>query len=54
MLFDADTGGKTEHFSYSQKFRKTGVSAVVIEDKTGLKNSLFGTDVKQTQDMKFL
>ena len=28
-----------------------GVSAVIIEDKTGLKkNSLFGTEVEQTQD----
>ena len=52
MLFDADTGGKTEHFEFTvRSLERTGVSAVVIEDKTGLKkNSLFGTDVKQTQD----
>ena len=52
MIFDADTGGKTEHFGFSVKsLERLGVSAVVIEDKTGLKkNSLFGNDVKQTQD----
>ncbi len=52
MIFDADTGGKTEHFEFTVKsLERTGVSAVVIEDKTGLKkNSLFGNDVPQTQD----
>jgi len=52
MIFDADTGGKTEHFEFTVKsLERTGVSAVVIEDKTRLKkNSLFGNDVKQTQD----
>jgi len=52
MIFDADTGGKTEHFEFTVKsLERTGVSAVVIEDKTGLKkNSLFGNDVSQTQD----
>ena len=52
MIFDADTGGKIEHFGFSVKsLERLGVSAVVIEDKTGLKkNSLFGNDVKQTQD----
>ena len=52
MIFDADTGGKTEHFEFTVKsLDRVGVSAVVIEDKTGLKkNSLFGNDVKQTQD----
>ena len=52
MIFDADTGGKIEHFEYTVKsLERTGVSAVVIEDKTGLKkNSLFGNDVQQTQD----
>jgi phosphoenolpyruvate phosphomutase len=52
MVFDADTGGKTEHFEFTVKsLERTGVSAVVIEDKTGLKkNSLFGNDVSQTQD----
>ena len=52
MIFDADTGGKPEHFEFTVKsLERIGVSAVVIEDKTGLKkNSLFGNDVKQTQD----
>ena len=52
MISDADTGGKIEHFEFTVKsLERTGVSAVVIEDKTGLKkNSLFGNDVSQTQD----
>lgn len=52
MVFDADTGGKTEHFEFTvRSLERIGVSAVVIEDKTGLKkNSLFGKDVDQTQD----
>lgn len=52
MIFDADTGGKIEHFSFTVKsLERLGISAVVIEDKVGLKkNSLFGTDVSQTQD----
>lgn len=52
IIFDGDTGGLTEHFVYTvRSLERMGVSAVIIEDKTGLKkNSLFGTDVKQTQD----
>ena len=52
IIFDGDTGGLTEHFVYTVKsLERMGVSMVIIEDKTGLKkNSLFGTDVKQTQD----
>lgn len=52
IILDADTGGKIEHFSFTIKsLERIGVSAVIIEDKTGLKkNSLFGTEVKQTQD----
>ena len=52
MIFDADTGGKTEHFEFAvRSLERLGVSAVVIEDKIGLKkNSLLGNDVKQTQD----
>ena len=52
MIFDGDTGGKIEHFEFTVKsLERTGVSAIVIEDKTGLKkNSLFGNDVRQTQD----
>lgn len=52
IIFDGDTGGLTEHFVYTVKsLERMGVSAVIIEDKTGLKkNSLFGTEVAQTQD----
>lgn len=52
IIFDGDTGGLTEHFVYLVRtLERMGVSAVIIEDKTGLKkNSLFGTDVVQTQD----
>ena len=51
IIFDGDTGGLTEHFVYTvRSLEKLGVSAVIIEDKKGLKkNSLFGTEVKQTQ-----
>ncbi len=52
IIFDGDTGGKTEHFIYTVRtLERLGVSMVIIEDKTGLKkNSLFGNDVIQTQD----
>ena len=52
IIFDGDTGGLTEHFVYNvRSLERMGVSAVIIEDKTGLKkNSLFGTEIKQTQD----
>lgn len=52
IIFDGDTGGITEHFVYMVRtLERMGVSAVIIEDKTGLKkNSLFGTEVEQTQD----
>ncbi len=54
MIVDADSGGLTEHFVFTvRKLERLGVSAVIIEDKVGPKrNSLFGTDVKQTQDTK--
>ncbi len=52
IIFDGDTGGLIEHFVYTVRtLERMGVSAVIIEDKTGLKrNSLFGTEVSQTQD----
>ncbi len=52
IILDGDTGGLTEHFVYNVRtLERLGVSAVIIEDKTGLKkNSLFGTEVEQTQD----
>lgn len=52
IILDGDTGGLIEHFVYNVRtLERMGVSAVIIEDKTGLKkNSLFGTEVEQTQD----
>lgn len=52
IIFDGDTGGLAEHFVYTvRSLERMGVSMVIIEDKVGLKkNSLFGTDVPQTQD----
>ena len=52
IIFDGDTGGLIEHFVYTiRSLERMGVSAIIIEDKTGLKkNSLFGTEVAQTQD----
>jgi len=51
IIYDGDTGGKAEHFVFTVKtLERMGISAVIIEDKVGLKkNSLFGTDVPQTQ-----
>ena len=51
IIFDGDTGGLPEHFVYTvRSLERMGVSMVIIEDKTGLKrNSLFGTEVKQSQ-----
>ena len=53
VIFDGDTGGVIEHFVYTvRSLERLGVSAVIIEDKIGLKkNSLFGTEVEQTQDL---
>ena len=52
IVYDADTGGKTEHFVFTVRtLERLGVSALIIEDKTGLKkNSLFGNEVFQQQD----
>ena len=52
IVYDGDTGGIPEHFVFTVKtLERLGVSAVIIEDKVGLKkNSLFGTEVKQNQD----
>ncbi len=52
IILDGDTGGLVEHLVYNVRtLERMGVSAVIIEDKTGLKkNSLFGTEVEQTQD----
>lgn len=52
MIFDGDTGGKPEHLEFTVKsLERLGVSAIIIEDKVGLKkNSLFGNEVNQNQD----
>lgn len=52
VIFDGDTGGKIEHFGFTVRtLERLGISAVIIEDKVGLKqNSLFGTDAVQLQD----
>lgn len=52
IIFDGDTGGRPEHFGFTvRSLERLGVSAVIIEDKAGLKkNSLLGTDVAQTQE----
>jgi phosphoenolpyruvate mutase len=51
MIYDGDTGGRPEHFVFAVRtLERLGVSAIIIEDKIGLKkNSLFGTQVKQEQ-----
>jgi len=51
IIYDGDTGGKPEHFQFTvRSLERLGISAIIIEDKTGLKkNSLLGTDVDQTQ-----
>lgn len=52
IILDGDTGGLIEHFTYNVRtLERMGISAIIIEDKVGLKkNSLFGTEVEQTQD----
>ena len=52
LIFDADTGGSIEHFPAKiNSLERLGVSAIIVEDKTGpKKNSLYGTSVKQFQD----
>jgi phosphoenolpyruvate phosphomutase / 2-hydroxyethylphosphonate cytidylyltransferase len=52
IIIDGDSGGEIEHFKGTVKtLERLGVSAVIIEDKIGLKkNSMFGTDAKQQQD----
>ncbi len=51
MLFDGDTGGLPEHFTFMVRtLERLGCAGVVIEDKEGLKrNSLLGTGAGQVQ-----
>ncbi|MCK9484190.1 MAG: phosphoenolpyruvate mutase [Candidatus Marinimicrobia bacterium] len=53
IIVDGDTGGIPELFVYTvRSLERLGISAIIIEDKIGLKkNSLFGTDVEQQQDL---
>tara|TARA_B100001093_G_scaffold514553_1_gene588827 strand:+ start:831 stop:2135 length:1305 start_codon:yes stop_codon:yes gene_type:complete len=52
LIYDADTGGKNEHLAFTVKnLERVGVSAAIIEDKSGLKrNSLFGNETEQQQE----
>lgn len=53
IIFDGDTGGQIEHFTFNVRtLERLGVSAVIIEDKTGLKkNSLFDSgEAEHEQD----
>jgi phosphoenolpyruvate phosphomutase / 2-hydroxyethylphosphonate cytidylyltransferase len=54
LIFDGDTGGHKEHFAYTVKtLERIGVSAIVIEDKKGLKhNSLHTVTSQHTQEDK--
>ena len=52
VIFDADNGGRIEHLPYLIRgLERAGVSAIVIEDKIGLKkNSLFKNQTGVKQD----
>ena len=52
IIFDGDNGGRLEHLIYLVKnLEKIGVSALVLEDKKGLKiNSLFQDQSKSFQE----
>ena len=52
IIFDGDTGGRAEHFMHNVRtLERNGISAVIIEDKIGLKrNSLYGNEVIQNLD----
>ena len=49
IIYDADAGGNPQIFKFTVRtLEEMGVSACIIEDKTGLKqNSLFGTEREQ-------
>ena len=52
VVFDADNGGQLEHLPFLiRSLERSGVSAIIMEDKTGLKkNSLFKDQKKTKQD----
>jgi len=53
IILDGDSGGETEHFISSVRtLERLGVSAIIIEDKTGLKeNSLFTNSTQSQEDI---
>jgi phosphoenolpyruvate phosphomutase len=52
LVFDADNGGQLEHLSFLvRSLERSGVSAIIMEDKIGLKkNSLFKNQAGTKQD----
>lgn len=52
LVFDADNGGQLEHLSFLiRSLERSGVSAIIMEDKVGLKkNSLFKNQSGTNQD----
>jgi phosphoenolpyruvate mutase len=52
LVFDADNGGQIEHLSFLiRSLERSGVSAIIMEDKIGLKkNSLFKNQKGTKQD----
>ena len=52
LVFDADNGGQLEHLSFLvRSLERSGVSAIIMEDKIGLKkNSLFKNQTGTQQD----
>ena len=56
LVFDADNGGQIEHLPYLiRSLERSGVSAIIMEDKVGLKkNSLFKNQSGAKQDKPIL
>jgi len=56
LVFDADNGGQLEHLSFLvRSLERSGVSAIIMEDKIGLKkNSLFKNQKGTKQDKPHL
>jgi phosphoenolpyruvate phosphomutase len=52
LVFDADNGGQIEHLAFLiRSLERSGVSAIIMEDKVGLKkNSLFKNQTGAKQD----
>ena len=52
LIMDVDTGGRIEHLKLNvRSMERLGISAIIMEDKTGLKkNSLLGNDTNQIQE----